>query len=231
MIKKDFKQQIIYDNYLKNHKTYWDKKTQKDKDLWLSFVAECKTAGCDEINYSYDLRYISREEKYLYPIIKKYIGKFDNQGTSEMLIRSMGRKGNDEYVPFLIDQFKRDDLTGNENEIFRYKESVAVAILGIKCEKFIDEYREMIKNATPKEALFYIIELLGKLKKEEDITFIVSLLSDENLYVRSAAVYAISNYKGHPELVQYLQPLLDDEEFKEKRLISNVKTAIKKLSK
>ncbi|MBR7083234.1 MAG: HEAT repeat domain-containing protein [Clostridia bacterium] len=231
MIKKDFKQQIIYDNYLKNYHKYWDKKTQKDKDLWLSFVAECKAAGCDEINYSRDLQFIGREEKYLYPIIEKYIGKFDNLGMSEVLIRSMGRKGNDEYVPFLIDQLKREDLTGTDNEIFRYKESVAVAMLNIKSKKYIDEYVELIKTTEPKRYLFFIIQLLGKFKREEDIPLIVGLLTDEDYQVRSAAVYAIGNYKGHSELVQYLQPLLDDEEFKEKRLISNVKNVIKKLNR
>lgn len=231
MIKKDFKQEIIYKNFLQNRQTYWDKQTSKDKELWLSFVAECKAAGCDDINYPRDLQFISSKERYLYPIIQKYIGKFDNMGFSGELIRSMGMRGNDEYVPFLIEEFKRDDLKGTENEIFRYKESVAVAILCIKSKKYINEYIELIKTIENKKCLYFIIELVGKFKRDEDIPLVIELLSDENLSVRNAAVYAISNYKGHPELVRYLQPLLDDEEFKEKRLIPNVKNAIKKLSK
>ena len=45
--------------------------------------------------------------------------------------------------------------------------------------------------------------------------------------VTTATVYALKNYKGHDELIKYLIPLLDDEEFKKYGLITNVKKPLK----
>lgn len=204
MIKKNWQQSLIYQNALENLGKTMAKQTEKDRNLLYQLIDDVREAGCTEINNYLDFKYIGYEELYLQPIIIKYINKFDNIGISLELIDSLALKGNDNLVPFLLDYLRREPIE-NRTEERLYKDSICSALMRIKSKKYIDEYVDVVNNIPYKEDVSQLIWLIGYCRREQDIPMLLELLKNKNYEVVSAAVFALYYYRGHRELVPYLE--------------------------
>lgn len=82
--------------------------TAKDQRLWSDLIGEVNQYGYN-IKYYFELETIDNEDRCLIPVLMKYVGKFDNPGASETLMRYMAYRGFCEVTELLLHEFKRTD--------------------------------------------------------------------------------------------------------------------------
>ena len=208
---EQFKLRVVYTSQLERAKKGNDNATEHDKLMKDKLIEECKKNGV-EIQYFFQLQYTNLEQtKLLFPILKKYVGQFDNVGTSIMIVFSMTNGKNKDANPYLIDLFRkvRNEYCNRncDKDYSTFLEFICSCLDQIKDKKYICEYRQFLKEG-PEDETTLLIDVLKSFKKVDDISLFVDIYKNSKCSDRRwFALRALSVYKGHKELI----PILESE--------------------
>ena len=206
------------------------KLNDNDKILNTQLINEVNSMGYYILKRS-DLSFLDKEDLVLVPIVQKYSLLFESKNVKNSLFTYLGFKGNTISLNFLISEFKKDNdawdvrrpITWN----FTRRWAISNAILLIENTDKIEEYIELVKDPKTHDDSRFIVELLGKCNSERAFSFVKTLLNDTNHDIQWAALYALSFYKNHQEIIEDIKPFVFSQK---KYLAEQAKKTIKKLT-
>lgn len=182
------------------------------------------------IQYYFQLQAMSLEDRNLYPIISKYIGRFDNPDFSIALLGYIGVPRLYEATEFLISVFEQPNKKRFPEALLSTRQASSSSILRIKDKRYQNKYRELITATDTHNDSCFLVELLGNFICIENYLFLLELLHDECVAVRSHAVLALSKYKQFAnEIIPTLQHMVEEDSSSAVR--EYAKRGIKNLSK
>lgn len=179
----------------------------------------------DEINSlgysmtsSSDIMKIGKSDTKLIPLLIEWLQKASVIGDKELIVRSLGVKGFSEASNVLLDEFEASDK-------MMYKWAIGSSLLNIQDKS--TKYR-LIRIASDNShgmSRQMIIVALGKMKIEEALPTLISLLEDNQEV--GHVIYALSYYKKN-DLIEVIKPYTNHNE---KWVQKEANKAIKKLEK
>lgn len=186
------------------------KKDMTENDLLLmdELIKEVNQAGY-HIQYYFQLSWMKLEDRELFPIIKKYIGKFDNWNYTDQLLIYIGVPKLYEATEFLLDVFENPDpYEGKYAEIIR--ETASSSLLNIKDKRYTERYKELILNPELHRYSNLLVQTLGAFKTDENYEFIKKLLNDDDPTIRSSAIKTLGKFrKKAQELVPIFKEIAE----------------------
>ena len=179
----------------------------------------------DEINalgycFSNDQRIVETCDRRFPDILKKYIGRFDDQRFSRQLISAFAHREYAEHVPYLLDLYARYC----DNREIRF--DISDSVLRIKSKVYAKEYVNIITEPGYERYpdLFYNLCCVLKLKAALPALIELVQINEEGF-----KWFFVENiWRFHDEsLIEYIEPYLDDPDGE---LRSLAKKAVKKMS-
>lgn len=178
-----------------------------DIRLHDELIREVNSLGY-HIQYYWQLHEMELCDREVYPIIRKYIGKFENERWNIDLITCLDVPKMYEATQYLLDLYRNDTLKEPSNiGPLSIRWGCANALYKIKDPHYQKEYRELINVPGMWDGGWLLIELLGKFKTEENYEFILSHINNLVMAIRSSALRALAGFKNH---TKQLIPLLED---------------------
>lgn len=156
-------------------------------------------------------RHLSSKHKRAIPIILEHIRKLP-EDDKEALVRALTKKGFDEAVPFLLEEFRRTPLVN-----YKWVIGNAFDVIQPKKKEWIEEMKKFVQDRSHGIGRQMMVSALGKIKEESAIPILIRLLDDSD--VSGHALDALSRLK-RPEL---------DEQFE--RFVNHKVTWIKNTAK
>lgn len=159
---------------------------------------------CEKINenspYNYrnypDISMRRHEDPIVVDIIASYLGRFDNEGITGELVRSIGtKKGRIATERIINSYFCLSEASKRKRGIF-YDEALSAI-----CDKrFTDRYVEMISKPEHARWLWGMMKMLGRWKDEEAKKLMIKYLESSDEDMVNMTVQALKYYK-HDEVV------------------------------
>lgn len=199
-----------------------------DIRLLDELVREVNTHGYF-IQYYFQLQAMSIKDRELFPVIRKYIGRFDNLDFTLRLISCLGVPKLFEATSFLLELFGDVNKRKTPNSYFSTRQSASSALLRIKDSKYQKEYRDLILSDETHNDAYLLVELLGKFPNPQNYTLLCKLLTDNCADVR-AATLSIGSFKSYAKEVIPVLKLLNQSD-SSKAVRENAHKSLKKLSK
>ena len=158
-------------------------------------------------------------------IIADYLGKFDDEGITGELVRSIGTKNGKIATERIIDSFFGLSETSKCNHATFYD----TALTNICDKRFADKYVEMISNPKYARWLLGLMKLLGRWKNEKAKRVMLGYLGSDNEDMVNMTVQALKYYKHDQEVIAALKLSLTKEhsEGLTKRINSSLQFASK----
>jgi HEAT repeat protein len=226
MINNQFELEAIYKSAIDGEKEWMKYQvTQSDKSLIKELLLNINKLGY-KINYLADLNYRDINDKDIIPIIKKFVGKFEDESISAELISAIGKKGFYEATEFIVEQYNRVKILPKEQRDI-YLLCLENALDQIKDKRYIDKYLDIICDESLANNSTLIMFMLAKWKIEKAKPIFIKYLSSSYNELRYSSIQALGYYKDS-SLIPLLEPLLDSED---KLNIKFAKKTINKLQK
>ena len=232
MNNKKLVESTISDFRIKHYDEWMNNYTKKDQELFRMMIDEINHLGYD-VHYYFEIEDLLELDRRIGSVILRFIGKFDNPGATETLMRYLGHNGFYEATPFILYEFRRDDVIIPESrkkwekqDKKNYRESASVALREIKDPRYVDDYIELINNPSTHNDCFNIIQLLGILKIKSELQLLFSLLDDKNPYIQCASIIALSYFKNNKDACFHIRSFLLSDN---KMLRQHAKRALSKL--
>ena len=186
--------------------------SEYDKELIHKMIEEVNSKGY-YIEYLFQLSWMDKDDfEFINPIIMKYSLQFENKRKKYGLINYLGVKGNTYVSDFLLEQFrKQNDYIENLDWNFSRRGMCSSALLVIKDKSKIDEYIEIIENENTRQDSHFFVLLLGELKVEKSIPLLIELLSEDNIYLQSAAIQSLTKFRKKIDLNPIITPFLSSD--------------------
>lgn len=190
--------------------------SQNDIELTQKLIDEVNQAGYS-IQFLFQLYAMDREDaKVLSPIIKKYIGMFEQNTINNALITNLGVKGNTIVTDFLLEQFRKpNDRMVDALDVSDWKGSrrwaASDALFHIQDKSRLDEYMEIVENEDTCDDSCLIIKLIGKMKNLKALRCLTRLLKSPNYQIQAWAIEALGNYGKYEDVEDLILPFLESE--------------------
>lgn len=186
--------------------------SEHDKELIHTMIEEVNSKGYF-IEYLFQLSWMDEDDfEFINPIIMKYSLQFENKREKYGLINYLGVKGNIHATDFLLEQFRNsNDYIDKLDWNFSRRGMCSSALLVIKDKSKIDEYIEIIENENTRQDSHFFVLLLGELKVEKSIPLLIELLSEDNIYLQSAAIQSLTKFKKKIDLNPIITPFLSSD--------------------
>ncbi len=200
----------LFENYVK------PRLSQSDLNNYYELIAEINANGY-YVQYWTQLKFADKDDIEIMPIIKKYINKMEDRDLKNLLYDVLGKSKSPLYTDFLLDEFRKpnipnahyesDDLSWN----FTRRWAVSNALWDINDKSKQEDYIELLTNKETRNDCVFIIWMLGKMKSEKALPYLIETLSDKRTDLQSFAIKALGYYKKHPELIEIIKPFLKSE--------------------
>lgn len=191
------------------------RKTAPANDIRLhdELIKEVNSLGY-HIQYYWQLHEMELCDRQVYPVIRKYIGQFENERWSIDLITCLDVPKMYEATEYLLDLYRNDTLKEPSSVgPMSVRWGCANALYKIKDPRYQKEYRELINIPGMWDGGWLMIELLGKFKTEENYEFILSHVNNPIMAIRSSAVKALGGFKSHAkQLIPLLEGIIISDE-------------------
>lgn len=186
--------------------------SEHDKEIIHKMIEEVNSKGY-YIEYLFQLSWMDNDDfDSINPIIMNYSLKLENTREKYGLISYLAVKGNIEATDFLLEQFRRqNDYIENLDWNFSRRGTCSSALLVIKDKSKIDKYIEIIENEDTRQDSHFFILLLGELKVTKSIPLLIELLNEDNIYLQSAAIQALTKFKKTVDLKPIISPFLSSD--------------------
>lgn len=146
--------------------------------------------------------FLPKYKSILLPIIVEYYEKAEIKQDKLHFLRFFNHKNFDEIVPILLKDFYNDELS-------KYRWHIADTMYTIRSKKYINDYLSIISNQKYGSDRQMIILLVGKLKIEQAIPILISLLDDKDVKVH--AINALGQFEN-PKFKIYFKQFEDDKD-------------------
>ena len=165
----------------------------------------------------------TERDKAVIPIVLKYLDKFKNKNFKDTYLCCLGVKGFYDATEYLLSEYSKH-LPPSYDGSWSL-EAASQTIADIRDPRFIDTYLGFLNDDKVVFETCYIVEMLGKMKVEKSIPYLVKLLDGErktadSLYgtvledtkflVSQKSIKALSQFKN-PEHVKYIEKFLEPE--------------------
>lgn len=204
-------------NEKKNEEEYFSKNPYSVNIL---FKKELEALGVELSYLNQVVSLMPKHKAILFPLALEYYKKaraLEQFREMNFYLNLFCYKGCEDVIPMLLEDFsstKVHDAT---------KWAIADCLYRLKSKDYADEYIRIASNALYGANRQMIILLIGKLKIENAIPLLISLLEDET--VRLHAICALGDYK-RKEFAPYFERFIDD---KHSGVRKYAKAALKKI--
>jgi hypothetical protein len=223
MNKKDLIAGVVYNSTIE-HEIEWrnDKVNEHDVSMMDELLKEINELGYE---YKYEADLICRDlnDKRIINILKKFIGKFKDEGISAELVGVIGIKGFNDVTEIVINNY----IDSSIQTKFRQGVFYDNALYNISDKRYISEYINFLKNEQNATNLPLTMLMIAKWRVEDAKHLFVKYLSKTDSVLGFTAIEALSYYND-PTLINCLEPLLKSSN---KDIVRAVKKSIKKLNK
>lgn len=226
MIKYEYELMALYKSAIEEEKEDRIKeKGTKDMNLIEKLLEETNSIGYN-IKYFADFRFRKFEDKKIIPILKEYIGKFDNDGISSELISVLGQKGWNECTEFILEQLYNIENIEELNNSYIFV-SINNALYKIKDKQYIKEYLKIIENPKLAKEMFLVMWMLGRWQVEEAKKIYLNYLKTKDIELVFMTIRALSYYKDE-KIIDHIEPFLNWED---KDMRKSAEKAINRIKK
>ena len=181
-------------------------------------IEEIKSKGFN-IESIDDLINMTKREKYLVPIILRYIKLFEDDEDKSWLVRTLGVKGFNEATETLIDEFYK---ASNDSSL---KWTIGNTLSIILDKNHIADIIKIVKERGHGTSRQMFVIALGKMKDKKVIPVLLELLNDNDL--TGHAIIALSYFNDN-NLISYIEPF---KNHKTDWIRKEAEKAIKKIEK
>lgn len=200
-----------YSSYVEN---ILSKDTVKDRNLEKEMINEINSYGY-QIYATYQLEWMDKEDfDIINPIIMKYAGKFDRQLINSAMYTYLAVKGNYQAVDYLINEFKKPN-TKYDNDIewnWSRRGSASCALEVISDTTRYKEYIELALNPDTADDSYLIIELLGKIKKEECYKCLLKTIKSKKYDIRANSIRNLAKFTNHKDELKTIFAKYENDE-------------------
>lgn len=202
--------------------------SQNDIRLVDELIREVNSLGY-HIQYYWQLHEMELCDRQVYPILRKYIGQFENERWNIDLITCLDVPKMYEATEYLLDLYRNDTLKEPSNiGPMSVRWGCANALYKIKDPRYQKEYRELISMPGMWDGGWLMIELLGKFKTEENYKFILAYVNNPITAIRSSAVRTLGGFKSHADqLIPLLESIIRSDDIS--GIKETAKNSLKKL--
>lgn len=226
MIKYEYELMALYRNAIEDEEEWLKKEvSKKDKVLLESLLSDINEIGYN-IKYFSDFRFRKFDDKKIIPILKEYIGEFDNDGISSELISVMGQKGWNECTEFILEQLYKIENIEELNNSYIFV-SINNALYKIKDKRYIKEYIKIIENPKLAKEMFLVVWMLGRWQVEEAKKIYLNYLKTKDIELVFMTIRALSYYKDE-KIINHIEPFLNWED---KDMRKSAEKAINRIKK
>ena len=190
------------------------KATLSECDLEISkkMIDEVNSNGY-YIKYLFELSWMDKDDFLIIDgIIMKYATKFESWKIRNSLFRYLAKKGNYIVSDFLLEQFcKENDCQDGRDWNFTRRGVCSSALEVIRDKSKINKYMSIVSDINTRQDSYFFVLLIGELKAIEAIPLLIGLLQENNIYLQSAAIQALSKFKRKINLKPLIEPFLDSK--------------------
>ena len=213
-------------DYLWEHEKKFRKDPENAYDLEVEqeFFKELNALG---YNFHWRMQLnrgaFTKKDKAIIPIFFKYLDRFRNKDLKYDYICSLGVKGFYDATEYLLNEYVKflpPSYDGNWSF-----QAVSQTIEKIQDSRFIDTYLSFLNDDKVVFETYSIVRVLGKMKIEKAIPYLIELLGKENVianshygsisedmkfFVSQESIKALSQFKN-PEHIKYIEKFLEPE--------------------
>ncbi len=225
MKNNNFVAKTVYNSAIE-HELEWrkNKDNKHDVELLENLIKEVNNLGYS-FKYEADFLYREIKDNRFFAILKKYIGKFDNEGISANLLGSLSYLTNSEIVEYVLER-----ITVVKNmDVMNRKMNLMVCdnlLNNYRNKNHIAEYLQILNDIINAENLPLTMLMLAKWKVKEAKPLFIKYLNEADS-LKFTAIEALVLYKDS-SIIPLLKPLLSSSN---KNIVSHVKKAISSLKK
>jgi len=165
----------------------------------------------------------TEKDKTVIPIFLKYLDEFENKNFKDKYLCCLGVKGFYDATEYLLNEYSTH-LPPSYDGSWSL-EAISQTIAKIQDPRFIDTYLSFLNDDKVVFETCHIVEMLGKMKVEKAIPYLIKLLDGErktadNLYgtsledtkffVSQESIKALAQFKN-PEYMKYVEKFLEPE--------------------
>lgn len=186
---KEYSTGVLYKSAVEEEKE-WRKENKKDAFTADKLLAEIRGLGYD-YKYIADITHRNNTDKDILDIVLKYIGCFDDQAISDLLVGVVGQNGNVSATETLIDCYTNRTKNKQISSFFYDN-----AFSRIKDKRFIPFYLKLLKNPTEASVFPLTMIMLGRWRVMEAKPYFGQYLkcSEEKNNLLFISIHALSYY-------------------------------------
>ena len=213
---KDRINNILYNDRIEEEIRWRSEKRNNTDNLLINkLVSEIKLLGYN-YNYLADLTMREINDISILKIIQKYIGKFEDEGKSAVLVAVIGKKGNIDATETIIYNFNK------LNDIRRLAVFYDNALARIQDKRYISEYLKWLSIPEVAYKLPFTMKMLGKWKVNEAKDIFIKYLSfDRNNELIYISIAALSFYKDE-ELFSHIKNMENHPNIDVKKFVNGI---------
>ncbi len=198
-------------------------KNRHDIKLQKELFAELKKFGFNFHDHrQFNCDTFKEKDKQVVPILISYIDRFESEGCRMQYLSALGVKGFNDATEYLISKYKHY----LRPEYDQMQLNVVSQTLAKICDlRFLNDYFEILSSDVTIDAC-YLVQMLGKLKVEAAIPYLIKLFDCANIipekwvgtvlesskyYVSQCAIEALGKFKKK-ELNKYIEKFLNPSE-------------------
>lgn len=210
---------------------FWNEELKRRSDPKNAFQVKIEQDFFKELNavgefgFYWKMQFQSspfkEKDKDVIPIFIKYLDRFEIEWKA-YYIYSLGVKGFYGASEYLINEYINNMPPKYNSDMLN---SISQTLAKIQDPRFIDKYISFLNYDVIVTETAFIVELLGNIRAEEAIPYILGLLDRENsilekyfgtgmedtkYFVSQYAIVALSKF-GNPEHVKYIEKFLKPE--------------------
>lgn len=175
-----------------------EKMSENDRRVMAELIGAAGEKGY-HIQYYFQLGFLDLQCRDLFPVIRDHVWRFDDPEFSIRLLSYLGVPKLYEATPFLIESFKKVKRRrlGCPRSPETTRSAAAGALLRIKDGKFQETYRALVTERDTHDDAGFLVELLGYFDSPVNYSFLLALLSDENVNIQIPAIRALGRFKAY----------------------------------
>lgn len=196
-----------------------------DVALFDEMLKKINATGYGSYSNYPDITMRRHDDPNVIDIIANYLGKFDDEGITGELVRSIGTKNGKIATGRIIDSFFGLSERSKCNHAIFYD----TALTNICDKRFVDKYVEMISKPEYACWLLGVMKLLGRWKNEKAKKILLGYLKSDNEDIVNMTVQALKYYKHDQEVIADLKSSLTKE--RSEALIKRINSSLQFVSK